>query len=152
MEPSLHPDTGLGGNFQLPQLALAQHPASPLWAKFSKTGIICDNPSMEVSVEQAGSEAVVRLSGKLVAGSTDAVYEEVRRLIPVSKKIVLDLTDLSYMDSMGLGTLIRLYVSATSSGCDLELVNLSKRIRELLGLTNLLSVFTICGEHTIRMP
>jgi len=113
---------------------------------------MCDNPSMEVSVEHAGTEAVVRLSGKLVAGDTDAVYLQVRRLIPDCKKIVLDLTDLAYMDSMGLGTVIRLYVSAKSSGCDLELIHLSKRIRELLGVTNLLSVFTICGEHTIRMP
>ena len=95
---------------------------------------------------------MVRLSGKLVAGNTDEVYQEVRRLIPVSKKIVLDLRDLAYMDSMGLGTIIRLYVSAKSAGCDLELIHLSKRIRELLGLTNLLSVFSMCGEHTIRMP
>src|ERR1035437_3384222 len=113
---------------------------------------ICDNPSMEVSVDHAGSEAVVRLSGKLVAGTTDVLYQEVRRLIPDSKKIVLDLSDLAYMDSIGLGTVIRLYVSAKSAGCDLQLINLSKRIRELLGVTNLLSVFTICGEHTIRMP
>jgi anti-sigma B factor antagonist len=113
---------------------------------------MCDNPSMEVSVEHAGSDVVVRLSGKLIAGNTDVLYEEVRRLIPGSKRIVLDLTDLAYMDSMGLGTIIRLYVSAKSSGCDLELIHLSKRIRELLGLTNLLSVFSMCGEHTIRMP
>jgi anti-sigma B factor antagonist len=107
---------------------------------------------MEVSVEHAGSEAVVRLSGKLVAGDTEGVYQEVRRLIPDCKRIVLDLTDLAYMDSMGLGTIIRLYASAKSAGCDLQLINLSKRIRELLGLTNLLSVFSICGEHTIRIP
>lgn len=112
---------------------------------------MCDNPTMEVSVEQTGSEAVVRLSGKLVAGGTEDVYQEVRKLIPVSKKIVLDLTDLAYMDSMGLGTIIRLYVSAKSAGCELELIHLSKRIRELLGMTNLLSVFSMCGEHPIRM-
>lgn len=107
---------------------------------------------MEVSVEHSGDEAAVRLNGKLVAGDTEDVYQEVRRLIPDCRKIVLDLTDVAYMDSMGLGTIIRLYVSAKSAGCDLELINLSKRIRELLGMTNLLSVFTICGEHTIRMP
>ena len=107
---------------------------------------------MEVSVEQTAGEALVRLSGKLVAGDTDGVYQEVRKLIPLSKRIVLDLTGLAYMDSMGLGTIIRLYVSAKSAGCDLELINLSKRIREMLGLTNLLSVFSMCGEHTIRMP
>jgi anti-anti-sigma factor len=56
------------------------------------------------------------------------------------------------MDSMGLGALIRLYVSARSAGCDLELINLGKRIRQLLGVTNLLSVFTVIGETGIKMP
>jgi anti-anti-sigma regulatory factor len=48
---------------------------------------------------------------------------------------------------MGLGALVRLYVSAKSKGCSLELVNLGKGIRQLLGVTNLLSVFTVIGEH-----
>ena len=54
---------------------------------------------------------------------------------------------------MGLGTLVRLYASTRSRGIKLELVNLGKRVRELLSLTNLLSVFAIVGEHgtTIRM-
>jgi anti-anti-sigma regulatory factor len=48
--------------------------------------------------------------------------------------------------------LVRLYVSAKSAGCELELINLGKRIRELLGVTHLLSVFAICGEQGIKMP
>jgi anti-sigma B factor antagonist len=59
----------------------------------------------------------------------------------------LDLSDLTLIDSMGLGTLVRLYVSSRSAGCSLELINLGKRVRELLGLTHLLSVFTVIGEH-----
>jgi anti-sigma B factor antagonist len=55
------------------------------------------------------------------------------------------------MDSTGLGTVVRLYVSAKSAGYSLELINLGKRIRQLLGVTNLLSVFTVIGEHNIRM-
>ncbi|MGA2148547.1 MAG: STAS domain-containing protein [Bryobacteraceae bacterium] len=64
---------------------------------------------------------------------------------------MLDLTDLTHMDSMGLGTVVRLYVSARSAGCDLELINIGKRIRQVLGVTNLLSVFTIIGENGIRV-
>jgi anti-anti-sigma factor len=64
---------------------------------------------------------------------------------------VLDLTDLTHMDSSGLGTVVRLYVSAKSAGCALELINLGARIRQLLGVTNLLSVFTSVCEHDIRM-
>ena len=107
---------------------------------------------LTLEIDRAGSAATVRCGGKLVAGVTDFLYTRVVRLIPDSKRIVLDLTDLTHMDSMGLGTVVRLYVSAKAAGCDLELINLGERIRQLLGVTNLLSVFGICGENGIRLP
>jgi anti-anti-sigma factor len=64
---------------------------------------------------------------------------------------VLDLSDLKHTDSMGLGALVRLYVSAKSAGCSLELMHLSKQIQHLLGLTNMLSVFTVIGENGIKL-
>ena len=67
------------------------------------------------------------------------------------QRIILDLTELTRVDSMGLGTLVRLSVSARSAGCSLELINLGKQVRQLLGMTNLLSVFQIIGEHGIKM-
>jgi anti-sigma B factor antagonist len=97
----------------------------------------------------AGGLAVVRCHGKLVAGVTDVLYAEVSQLIPGTKRIVLDLTDLTHMDSMGLGTVVRLYVSARSAGCDLKLINLGKRIRQLLGISNLLSVFANIEEYDV---
>lgn len=103
------------------------------------------------SIDRTGDDAVVRCSGRLVAGTNDSLYIEVKRLIPDAKRIVLDLTDLTHMDSMGLGTVVRLYVAAKSAGCDLKLINLGKRIRELLGMTNLLSVFEIIGENGSRI-
>ena len=107
---------------------------------------------LRVDIDRSGDTAVVRCGGKLVAGVTDFLYTEVSRLIPESRRIVLDLTELSYMDSMGLGTIIRLYVSAKAAGCELELINIGARIRQLLGMTNVLSVFTACGEHHLRVP
>jgi anti-sigma B factor antagonist len=107
---------------------------------------------LTLDIERTGGAAVVRCHGKLVAGVTDFFYVEIRQLIPDSKRIVLDLTDLTHMDSIGLGTIVRLYASARSAGCDLELINLGKRIRQLLGMTNLLSVFTTIGEDGIRIP
>jgi anti-sigma B factor antagonist len=106
---------------------------------------------LTLEIERSGNTAIVRCHGKLVAGVNDFLYTEVSQLIPDSKRIVLDLTDLTHMDSMGLGALIRLYVSARSAGCDLELINLGQRIRQLFGVTNLLSVFTIIGENGIRL-
>ncbi len=115
---------------------------------FDETATSC----LTLDVARNGNAAIVRCGGKLVAGVNDLLYLEVSKLIPESKRIVLDLTDLIQMDSTGLGTVVRLYVSAKSAGCDLELINLGKRIRQLLGVTNLLTVFTVVGEHNIRMP
>jgi anti-sigma B factor antagonist len=105
---------------------------------------------LTLDFDRAGNAAVVRCQGKLVVGVNNILYIKVSQLIPDNKRIVLDLTGLTFMDSTGLGTLVRLYVAARSTGCNLELLNLGKRIRELLGVANLLSVFTIIGENDIR--
>lgn len=95
---------------------------------------------------------LVRCHGKLVAGTADLLYPEVSQLIPKTKRIVLDLTDLSHMDSMGLGTVVRLYVSARSANCDLRLINLGSRIRHLLSISNLLSVFSPIEDSNVPIP
>jgi anti-sigma B factor antagonist len=105
---------------------------------------------LTLDVEHIANTVVVRCHGKLVAGVGDLLYSRVRELLPDSKRIILDLTDLVRMDSMGLGTLVRLYVSARSAGCSLELMNLGKQVRLLLGTAHLLSAFTIVGERGIK--
>jgi anti-sigma B factor antagonist len=107
-------------------------------------------PQLTLDIEHKGAAAIVRLHGKLVSGTGDVLYSNVSKLIPESKRIILDLTDLSVMDSMGLGTLVRLYVSARASGCTVELINIGKRIRDLLELTHIWSIFATVGEHGIR--
>jgi anti-sigma B factor antagonist len=106
---------------------------------------------LTLDIDRTGSTVVVRCHGMLTAGEDDVLYSKVRQLLPDSKRIVLDLTDLTRMDSMGLGTLVRLYVSARSAGCSLELMNLGKQVRILLGTAHLLSAFTIVGEHGIKL-
>ena len=107
---------------------------------------------LTVEVTRTGEIAVVHCSGRLVAGVTGLLYTEVKKLIPDCKQITLDLTHLSQMDSMGIGTVVRLYVSAKSTGSELRLINLGKRIREVLGVTGLLSVFSVVGEDGVRLP
>lgn len=111
-----------------------------------------DTPTLSLHLERTTPDAVVvRCSGKLVAGVSDTLYRRVKELIPAHKRIVLDLTDLTHMDSTGLGALVRLYVSARSTGCGLELINLSQGISKILALTNLLSVFSVIGENHIKL-
>ena len=102
-----------------------------------------------LDIECSGGQATVLCHGRLVAGVNDVLYREVSKLLPDMKRIVLDLTDLTKMDSMGLGSVVRLFVSCKSAGCELQLVNLGPRIRQLLGMTNLLSAFTVIGENNI---
>ena len=106
---------------------------------------------LTLDIERSGTTAIVRCHGKLVAGVTDVFYLKLRPLLPDTKRIVLDLTDLARVDSMGLGALVRLYTSARLVGCSLELINLGKQVRQLLGATNLLSAFSVIGEHGIKM-
>jgi anti-anti-sigma factor len=94
----------------------------------------------------------VRCTGRLIAETSPLLKNEVKPLLPNKRRVILDLTELSYMDSSGLGALVGLYISAKKSSCELQLVNLSPRIRELLGVTTLLSVFEACGRHGTRMP
>jgi len=97
--------------------------------------------ALKFEIEHKGSTALVHCHGRLVYSDCDQLYDQVRPLIPDSKRIILDLTDLIFIDSIGIGTLVRLYVSAKSAGSCLELINLGKQIRHVLGITHLLSVF-----------
>ena len=106
---------------------------------------------LTIVVQHFDDTAVVRCRGRLVAGLNDPLYAEVKQLFPNSRRIVLDFAELTHMDSMGLGTLVRLYVSAKSAGCVLELNNVGKPVRHLLGVTHILSVFGGIGENKIRM-
>jgi anti-sigma B factor antagonist len=112
---------------------------------------IASVPPLTLDVERDGDVATVKCHGKLVLGVCDLLSREVRPLIPNTKRIVLDLTDLKQMDSMGLGTIVRLYVSAKSGGSCLVLVNMAPRIRQLVGITNLLSVLTDMCEQGVTI-
>ena len=109
-------------------------------------------PHLELKVHIQEGATVVRCSGWLTAGLTAGLKEQVNDLLLNTKLIVLDLTDLQYMDSAGLGAIVALYASALRANCDLRLINFNQRVRELLGITNLLSIFEACGQFFTRMP
>jgi anti-anti-sigma factor len=109
-------------------------------------------PPLSLRTYIEGDATIVQCTGKLTAGLTSILRDEVKRLIPQSKKIVLDLTSLTQMDSMGLGTIVALYVSAKAAGTTLVLVNLSPRVRDLFRITNVWSILEVYGENIIRMP
>ncbi len=106
---------------------------------------------LSYEIFREGESAVVRCRGRLVAGLTDEFYQDLKGVASSSKVLVLDLKDLTYVDSTGLGSLVRLYVHAKSAGCELKLLHLGKQLRNLLTLTNLLSTFAVAEEHGITV-
>ena len=90
--------------------------------------------SLKLDIQITEDATVVRLSGNLTSEVTATFKEKVKGLIPQAKRLVLDLSAVGYMDSSGLGAVVSVYVTAKRAGCGLQLINLSKRVRELLGL------------------
>jgi anti-sigma B factor antagonist len=102
-------------------------------------------------IERSGDSAVVKCRGRLVAGTTEELYRDVKALLPQTKSVVIDLAELTYVDSTGLGTLVRLYSATRQAGCELKLLHLGKQLRNVLKLTNLLSVFAQAEDHGINI-
>jgi anti-sigma B factor antagonist len=107
--------------------------------------------ALSFAIERDGDTAVVKCHGRLVAGTTEELYQEVKHLLPQAKVVVVDLAELTYVDSSGLGTLVRLHASARKLGCDFKLLHLGKQLRNVLKLTNLLSVFAQAEDHGITI-
>ncbi len=104
-----------------------------------------------VSTVRREKTTVVKCSGRLTSQVTSVLKDEVKPLLSAPGVVVLDFTEVNHLDSSGLGAVVSLYVTARKENCDLRLVNFSKRVRELLGMTNLLSVFEDCGQYGVRM-
>jgi anti-anti-sigma factor len=106
-------------------------------------------PTFHYEVQKSGDESTGTVTtiichGRLVSETSGQLKEAAKPLIPLGGRIVLDLTDVNYMDSSALGALVGLKVSAIKEGyCKLELLNLSPRVKELLRLSNLTQLFSV---------
>ncbi len=107
---------------------------------------------LKLHTRTQGDETVIYCAGRLTLEHTDLLKTHGKSLIPNAKRIVVDLEGVEWMDSAGLGTLVGLYVSARKAGCELLLVNYNKAVRDLLGISHLLSVFETCGRTGMRFP
>ena len=98
-----------------------------------------------MQIEERAVEAVtiLELKGKLTLGDGDSLLKDkIHSLVNQDRKhIVLDLGELTYVDSAGLGEIVRTYTTVSRQGGGLKLLNLTKRITDLLSITKLLTVF-----------
>src|SRR5438874_12635267 len=98
---------------------------------------------MQIEERSAGDVTVLDLKGKMTVGEGDELLrDKINSLIQQGRrKVVLTLEDVPYIDSAGLGEIVRTYTTISRQGGSLKLLNLTKRITDLLSITKLLTVF-----------
>jgi anti-sigma B factor antagonist len=98
---------------------------------------------MKIEERALENVVVLDLKGKLTIGEGDKLLKEtIQRLIDQGhNKLLLNLEEVPYVDSAGLGEIVRTYTTVSRQGGSLKLLNLTKRITDLLAITKLLTVF-----------
>lgn len=99
---------------------------------------------LKLSARNVDGVLIVDCAGRVIFGEESAALRDlVKKAIPENKKIILNLGDVNYIDSGGLGTIVSLYTTARSAGGSVKLANLTKRVGDLLQVTKLLTVFDV---------
>ena len=100
---------------------------------------------LNINERQAGDVTVLDMSGKITIGEGSvALRTAIRRLLEEGKKrILLNLAGVSYIDSSGIGELVSSYTAINKEGGQLKLLNLTQKIKDLLTITKLLTVFDV---------
>jgi anti-anti-sigma factor len=102
--------------------------------------------------ETRDGATLVFCAGRLTSEHSDTLKKHGRSLVPHAKRLVLDFAEIVRMDSSGLGALVGIYVSAKKANCEFLLINYNSSIKDLLGITNILSMFEDCARSGMRMP
>src|SRR3954464_5430858 len=100
---------------------------------------------MKASNRRVDGVTILDLSGRITLGEGSVVLrDQIRELLGKNqKKILLNLGDVTYIDSSGIGELVSGFTTVTNSGGSLKLLNLNKRVKDLLQITKLYTVFDV---------
>jgi anti-sigma B factor antagonist len=101
--------------------------------------------SVKLSTRQVGDVTVVDVAGRITLGEgSSALRDLLRELVGKGqKKILLNLGEVSYIDSSGIGELVSGFTTVTNNGGEMKLLNLNKRVKDLLQITKLYTVFDV---------
>jgi anti-sigma B factor antagonist len=105
--------------------------------------------SLQATFRDAGNVTVVDFSGKITLGEGSAlVRKTVRGLLDDQRtKLLIDLGDVDYIDSAGIGELVTAYTAVKNRGGELKLLNLTKKVKDLLQITKLYTVFDVHSDE-----
>ena len=101
--------------------------------------------SVRITNSEVDGVSVVELDGRIVLGEeSNSLREQIKSLIAEGKKkIVLNMANIKYIDSAGLGTLVAAHLSAKNQGASVRLCHLGEKFHEVLQLTKLLTIFDV---------
>ncbi len=105
--------------------------------------------SMKVSTRQVDGVTIVDLSGRITLGEGSVTLRDTIRGLAAkgAKKILLNLGDVNYIDSSGVGELVSAFTSVKNAGGELKLLNLTKKVQDVLQITKLYTVFDIHDDE-----
>ena len=105
--------------------------------------------SVKLTTRQVGDVTVIDVAGRITLGEgSSALREAMKDLVTKGqKKILLNLGEVSYIDSSGIGELVSGFTTVTNSGGNLKLLNLNKRVKDLLQITKLYTVFEVFDDE-----
>jgi anti-sigma B factor antagonist len=105
---------------------------------------------MKANTRQVNGVTVVDMSGRITLGEGSVILRDTIRdlLSRGNKKILLNLGDVTYIDSSGIGELVSAFTSVRNQGGELKLLNLTKKVHDLLQITKLYTVFDIKDDET----
>ena len=105
--------------------------------------------TMKTSTRQIDGVSILDCSGRITLGEGSVVLRDVVRdlLAKGQKKILLNLGDVSYIDSSGIGELVSAFTTVRNQGGELKLLNLTKKVNDLLQITKLYTVFDVKDDE-----
>jgi anti-sigma B factor antagonist len=104
---------------------------------------------MKSSTRQVDGVTIVDLSGRITLGEGSTILRDIVRemIAKGNKKILLNLGDVTYIDSSGIGELVSAFTTVRNGGGELKLLNLTKKVHDLLQITKLYTVFDIKDDE-----
>jgi len=105
--------------------------------------------SVKLSTRQVGDVTVIDSAGRITLGKGASVFRDTVRDLTAKgdKKILLNLSDVTYIDSSGIGELVSGFTTVTNHGGVLKLLGLNKRVKDLLQITKLYTVFEVFDDE-----
>lgn len=106
--------------------------------------------SVKISHRQVGDVTVVDAAGRITLGEGASIFRDTIRDLAAKghKKILVNLADVSYIDSSGIGEMVSSFTTVTNHGGQLKLLGLTKRVKDLLQITKLYTVFEVFDDES----